>query len=44
MKVYGKTVTGLGPALLEFIRIYHKCKDDIEKSVLKITDWHHEAC
>ena len=26
------------------IRIYHKCEDRIEKSVPRITDWHHEAC
>ena len=27
----------------ENIRIYHECEDDIKKSVLRITDWHHEA-
>ena len=26
------------------IRIYHKCEGKIEKSVLRITIWHHEAC
>ena len=26
------------------IRIYHECEDGIEKSVPRITDWHHEAC
>ena len=26
------------------IRIHHKCEGGIEKSVLRITDWHHEAC
>ena len=26
------------------IRIYHRCEGEIEKSVLRITDWHHEAC
>ena len=26
------------------IRIYHECEGGIEKSVLRITDWHHEAC
>ena len=24
--------------------IYHECEDGIEKYVLRITDWHHEAC
>ena len=28
----------------EIIRIYHECEDRIEKSVLRITLWHHEAC
>ena len=27
-----------------FIRIHHVCEGRIEKSVPKITDWHHEAC
>ena len=26
------------------IRIYHKCEGGIEKFVLRIIDWHHEAC
>ena len=26
------------------IRIYHEFEDGIEKSVMRITDWHHEAC
>ena len=26
------------------IRICHECESGIEKSVLRITDWHHEAC
>ena len=26
------------------IRIHHKCEGGIEKSVLKITNWHYEAC
>ena len=26
------------------IRIYHECEGRIEKSVPRITDWHHEAC
>ena len=26
------------------IRIYHECEDRIEKSVLRIAVWHHEAC
>ena len=26
------------------IRIYHECEGKIEKSVLRIAVWHHEAC
>ena len=26
------------------IRIYHECEGRIEKSVPRITVWHHEAC
>ena len=26
------------------IRIHHECESGIEKSVPRITDWHHEAC
>ena len=26
------------------IRIYDECEAGIEKSALRITDWHHEAC
>ena len=26
------------------MRIYHKCEGRIEKSVPRITNWHHEAC
>ena len=26
------------------IRILHECEGGIEKSVTRITDWHHEAC
>ena len=26
------------------IRIHHECEGRIEKSVLRITDWHHTAC
>ena len=26
------------------IRIYHECEGRIEKSVPRITDWHHMAC
>ena len=26
------------------IRIHHECEGGIEKSVPRITDWHHEAC
>ena len=27
-----------------YIRMYHKCVGGIEKSVARITIWHHEAC
>ena len=30
--------------LLTTIRIYHECEGRIEKSVRRITIWHHEAC
>ena len=26
------------------VSIYHECEGGIEKSVLRITDWHHKAC
>ena len=26
------------------IRIYHECEGRVEKSVLRIAVWHHEAC
>ena len=26
------------------IRTYHECEGGIEKSDLRVTDWHHEAC
>ena len=29
---------------MENISIYHECEGGIEKSVPRITDWHHEAC
>ena len=29
---------------VETIRIYHEYEGGIEKSVPRITDWHHEAC
>ena len=28
----------------EIICIHHECEGGIEKSVPRITDWHHEAC
>ena len=28
----------------DIIRTHHECEDGIEKSVVRITDWHHEAC
>ena len=28
----------------KFISIYHECEGGIEKSVPRITYWHHEAC
>ena len=27
-----------------YLRIHHKCEGGIEKSVQRITVWHHEAC
>ena len=30
--------------MYEFNRIYHECKDGIEKSIPRITNWHHKAC
>ena len=30
--------------LIMNIRIYHKCEGRIERSVPRITFWHHEAC
>ena len=29
---------------VKHIRIYYECEGGIEKSVPRITDWHHEAC
>ena len=29
---------------LKIVRIHHKCEGRIEKSVLRITVWHYEAC
>ena len=29
---------------LQIIRIYHECEGRVEKSVPRITVWHHEAC
>ena len=31
-------------AMVGIIRIYHECEGRIEKSVLRIIDWHYEAC
>ena len=31
-------------ALNDPIRIHHECEGGIEKSVLRTTDWHHDAC
>ena len=30
--------------MIEILRIYHDCEGGIEKSVSRITDWHHETC
>ena len=32
------------PEYAEIIRIHHECEGGIEKSVSRVTDWHHEAC
>ena len=29
---------------IKTIRIHHECDGGIEKSIPRITDWHHEAC
>ena len=31
-------------SLFDTIRIYHECEARIEKSVLRIAVWHHDAC
>ena len=33
-----------GHKIMNIIRIYHECKGGIEKSVPRITVWHHKAC
>ena len=30
--------------LADIVRIYHECEVGREKSVLRITVWHHEVC
>ena len=30
--------------LVEIIRIYHECEGRIEKSIPRISVWHHKAC
>ena len=30
--------------LMQNIRIYHECEGRMEKSIPRITVWHHEAC
>ena len=37
-------VSGAKGSSVSIIRIYHYCEGGIEKPVLRITDWHHEAC
>ena len=32
------------PCSKKIIRIYHECEGGIEKSVMRITVWHHQAC
>ena len=46
MLIYQPVIFLLFPHLeiLENIRIYHECEGRIEKSVPRITVWHHEAC
>ena len=36
--------TGMLQSFSHDIRIDHECEDWIERSVPRITDWHHEAC
>ena len=33
-----------GGIMYNTIRLHHSCEGGIEKSVPRITDWHHEAC
>ena len=43
MKVYVKQLKS-GSCIIRVDKIYHECEDGIEKSVPRITDWHHLAC
>ena len=42
--MHEQDVSILNDAQPEKIRIYHECEGKIEKSVLRIALWHHEAC
>ena len=43
-----RAMGGLWAMLLKYpyghIKIHDECQVGIEKSVLRVTDWHHEAC
>ena len=30
--------------MINTIRVLHECEGGIEKSILRITNWHHEPC
>ena len=34
----------LSPISINIVRIHHECEGGIEKSVPRVTVWHHEAC
>ena len=51
IKFYDKNTTDYDQEILQshmnpqgIIRMYHECEGWIEKSVPRITDWHHEFC
>ena len=38
------TAAVVGRKTVQIIRIDHECEGGIEKSIPRITDWHHGAC
>ena len=39
-----KMIPVLAKVIIVYIRIHYECESWIEKSVLRITNWHHESC